>query len=322
MVKRGEVGLLEVSILFIYYYLPKQKLGVRIKIVSIAGVYPIAIQKRWQHKLSNMLLNKFKTKKVETVLTVGECLKRKREGLSIPIKDIGEKLKIKTAYLENLEKNNYKELPPDVYVRGFIKSYARLVGLDSEKMISIYDRERKIEDKIERKYQKREARANKLTARNFAIITPRIVTAFFSLLILFVVGYYLWHQINSFNSAPYLFVSSPYENHIVNDSNITVKGETEKEVSVKINGQDIFVNQSGYFEEDIILQPGKNVLVIEATNRFNGTTKEIRNIIYEKKLEPVQIEIKNDGDENDNSGNVGGVDLEKEIEYNIEVIGP
>jgi len=266
-----------------------------------------------------MLLNKFKTKKVETVLTVGECLKRRREELDISLKGISEKLKIKIGYLENLEMGNYEELPPDVYVKGFIKSYAQFVGLDSEKMVGIYNREKKIESKIKKKSQKEEAYMNKFTTQNFAIITPKIVTAFFSLLILLIVGYYLWYQISSFNSAPYLFVSSPYEDQVVNDSNITIEGETEREVIIEINGQSIFVNPDGYFEEYIILQPGKNVLIIEAKNKFDRTAREVRNIIYEKKFEPVQINIKNEEEENDDAGEV---DLKKEAEYNIEVIGP
>ena len=265
-----------------------------------------------------MLLNKFKTKKVETVLTAGECLKRKREELDISLRDISEKLKIKSDYLENLERGTYEKLPPDVFVRGFIKSYAQFVGLDSEKMVSIYNREKKIENKIEKKSKKKEIYANKLTTQNLAIITPKIVTAFLSLLILFIVGFYLWHQISSFNSTPYLFVSSPFEDQVVNDSNLTVEGETEREVAVKINGQGIFVNSDGYFEEDIMLQPGKNVLIIEAENKFNRTAREVRNIIYEKEPEPVWIDIKNE-EENDDASEV---DLEEEAEYDIEIIGP
>ena len=251
-------------------------------------------------------------------MTAGECLKRKREELDISLRDISEKLKIKTGYLENLERGNYEELPPDVYVRGFVKSYAQFVGLDSEKMVGIYNREKTIENKIEKKSKKKETYANKLTTQNFAIITPKIVTAFLSLLVLFAVGFYLWHQISSFNSTPYLFVSSPFEDQVVNDSNITVEGETEREVIIKINGQSIFVNSDGYFEEDIMLQPGKNVLIIEAKNKFDGTAREVRNIIYEKKLEPVQIDIKNE-EENDDDGEV---DLKEEVKYDVEIIGP
>ena len=265
-----------------------------------------------------MILNKFKTKKVETILTAGECLKRKREELNISLKDISEKLKVKIGYLENLEKGNYEELPPDVYVKGFVKSYAQFVGLDSEKMIGIYNREKKIENKIEKKSKKKEVYANKLTTKNFAVITPKIITAFLSLLILFAVGYYLWYQISSFNSNPYLFVSSPYEDQIINDSNITIEGETERETTIKINGQSIFVNPDGYFKEDIMLQPGKNVLIIEASNKFNRTAREVRNIIYEKKTEPVQIDIKNEEEKDD----AGEINSEEETKYDIEIIGP
>lgn len=265
-----------------------------------------------------MILNKFKTKKVETILTAGECLKRKREELSISIKEVAEKLKIKIGHLENLEKSDYKELPPDVFVRGFIKNYAQFVGLDSEKMISIYSREKNIANKIEGKSKKNEGCLNKPPTQNSAIITPKIITALFSLLVLLTVGYYLWHQISSFNSTPYLFVSSPYEDQTTIDSEITIEGETERKTIIKINGQDIFVNPDGHFKENIILQPGKNILIIEATNKFNRTAKEVRNIIYEKKSEPIEIEIKNDEEENTDS-EIGPAE---KIEYDIEVIGP
>jgi len=263
-----------------------------------------------------MILNKFKTKKVETILTAGECLKRKRKELNISTKDISEKLRIKIGYLENLEESNYEKLPPDVYVKGFIKNYAQLVGLDPEKMTGIYNREKKIENKIEKKYQKKEIFTSKLTKQNFAVITPKIITAFLSLLVLFIVGYYLWYQISSFNSTPYLFVSSPYEDQIINDSDITIEGETERETTIKINGQDVFVNPDGYFKENIMLQPGENILTIEAVNKFNRTAKEVRNIIYEKEPELFQIEIKNENDDN------ADFNVEEKTEYKIEIIGP
>lgn len=259
-----------------------------------------------------MLLNKFKTKKVETVLTAGECLKRKREELNISIKDVSEKINIKISYLKNLENSNYEELPPDVYVRGFIKSYAQFVGIDSEKMAEIYNREKNIESKIGKKFKKKENHKNRFTAQNYAIITPKIVVAFFSLCISLLIGYYLWHQINSFSSTPYLFISSPLEDQIVNNPELIIEGETEEETVIKINGQSIFVNSNGYFKESITLQPGANIFIIEAINKFDKTAKEIRSIIYEKKLEPPPVNFENSENENDNA----------EIEYTVEVIGP
>ena len=237
-----------------------------------------------------MLLNKFKTKKVETMVTVGECLKRRREKLEISIKDLGDNLKIKSDYLKDLEENNYEKLPPDVYVKGFIKSYSELVGFDSEKMIELFRKEREIEDKVKSRNKKEKKHEKKLVLREYVAITPKIVTVFLSLFILSVIGYYFWHQLSSFNSEPYLFISSPFTDEITNDFEIIVSGETEIGIILEINGEDVFVDEEGYFKENIMLQPGKNVIIVKAVNRFDKTAKEIRNIIYEKKLKPMPID--------------------------------
>ena len=121
-------------------------------------------------------------------------------------------------------------------------------------------------------------------------ITPKIVTVFLSLIILSVVGYYLWHQLSSFNSKPYLFISSPLADEITSDSEIIVSGETEIGIVLKINREDVFVDENGYFTESIMLHPGKNVIIIEAVNRFDKIVREERNIIYEKKLKPMPID--------------------------------
>lgn len=237
-----------------------------------------------------MLLNKFKTKEVKTTVTVGECLKRKREELGISIKNLGNKLNIKTDYLKNLEENNYEELPPDVYVKGFIKSYSELVGFNPEKIIELFKREKEIENKIKGRSKKKKKHKKKFAIKKYITITPKIITVFLSLIILSVVGYYFWHQLSSFNSKPYLFISSPLTDEITSDSEIIISGETEIGIVLKINREDVFVNENGYFEENIMLHPGKNVIIIEAVNRFDKIVREERNIIYEKKLKPMPID--------------------------------
>ena len=237
-----------------------------------------------------MLLDKFKTKKVKTTVTVGECLKRKREELGISIKDLGDKLRIKTDYLEDLEKNNYEKLPPDVYVKGFIKSYSELIGFNSEKMVELFKKEKEIEDKVESRNRKEKKSEKKFAIKKYITITPKIVTIFLSLLILSIIGYYFWHQLSSFNSKPYLFVSSPIVDEVTNNSEIVISGETEIGIILKINEEDVFVDENGYFKENIMLQPGRNVIIVKAVNRFDKAVEETRNIIYEKKLKPMPID--------------------------------
>lgn len=72
----------------------------------------------------------------------GEYLRREREVRSIALQDVSRTTKIPVRSLERLEAGEYEALPGEVFVRGFIKSYARCVGLDDENALLLYDSER------------------------------------------------------------------------------------------------------------------------------------------------------------------------------------
>ena len=72
----------------------------------------------------------------------GEYLRREREVRSIALQDVSRTTKIPVRSLERLEAGEYEALPGEVFVRGFIKSYARCVGLDDESALLLYDSER------------------------------------------------------------------------------------------------------------------------------------------------------------------------------------
>lgn len=61
---------------------------------------------------------------------------RKQRGLSI--NEIATVTRIPVRSLERLESGLFEELPADVFVRGFLRSYARCVGLDAEETIRRY----------------------------------------------------------------------------------------------------------------------------------------------------------------------------------------
>ncbi|WP_053333158.1 helix-turn-helix domain-containing protein [Haliangium ochraceum] len=61
---------------------------------------------------------------------------RERRALSIP--QIAEITRIPVRSLERLESGRFEELPGDVFVRGFLRSYARCVGLDLDETIRRY----------------------------------------------------------------------------------------------------------------------------------------------------------------------------------------
>ena len=69
----------------------------------------------------------------------GEELRREREIRGISLKEIADATKISRRFLEAIERNDHKTLPAPVFTRGFVREYARYLGLNSEEMVSRYN---------------------------------------------------------------------------------------------------------------------------------------------------------------------------------------
>lgn len=68
----------------------------------------------------------------------GEELRRERELRDISLREISEATKISIRFLEGLEQNNFDLLPGGVFNRGFVRAYARFIGVDAEEMVNAY----------------------------------------------------------------------------------------------------------------------------------------------------------------------------------------
>lgn len=69
----------------------------------------------------------------------GSYLKHERELRGVPLEEIAEVTKVHIRFLEALENNEFDQLPGEVFIKGYIRSYAKVIGLDSEEMITAYD---------------------------------------------------------------------------------------------------------------------------------------------------------------------------------------
>ena len=68
----------------------------------------------------------------------GPLLRRMREAHGIELRELAERSKIGVAYLTALEADDFLKLPAPVYVRGFLGEYARMLGLDTERVKDSY----------------------------------------------------------------------------------------------------------------------------------------------------------------------------------------
>jgi len=60
---------------------------------------------------------------------IGEKLRKRREQLGLTLKQVEEEIKIRSKYLQALEEERFDELPGKAYIKPFLQSYARFLGV-------------------------------------------------------------------------------------------------------------------------------------------------------------------------------------------------
>lgn len=73
-------------------------------------------------------------------LRIGNALKEARTRAGIDIRTVEERTKIRTRYLRALEAEEWSVLPGHAYVKGFLRTYANLLGLDADALVDEYRR--------------------------------------------------------------------------------------------------------------------------------------------------------------------------------------
>ena len=79
-------------------------------------------------------------------LTLGEKLRQAREERGISISEVAEQTRISPLYLESIEKDEYKILPGGIFNKGFVKSYAKYVGVDEHEALQDYSKQMAVGD--------------------------------------------------------------------------------------------------------------------------------------------------------------------------------
>lgn len=69
---------------------------------------------------------------------IGQALIERRKLRKLSVTDISQALKIRALYIEAIESGNWKELPGEVYVRGFCMRYAQYLGLNGQDLMAPY----------------------------------------------------------------------------------------------------------------------------------------------------------------------------------------
>ena len=76
--------------------------------------------------------------------SIGRYLKRTRETRAMSVEEISRATRIPVTSIERIEADHFDDLPGEVFVRGFLKAYARAVALPVEDVLARYTASRRV----------------------------------------------------------------------------------------------------------------------------------------------------------------------------------
>jgi cytoskeletal protein RodZ len=76
--------------------------------------------------------------------SIGQFLKKAREGRRMSLPELARITRIPVPTLESLEGDHFDDLPGEVFVRGFLKSYAQAVRVVPEEILARYTASRRV----------------------------------------------------------------------------------------------------------------------------------------------------------------------------------
>lgn len=210
--------------------------------------------------------------------TVGSVLKETREKKFYTLDEIEKSTKIRKEFLEALEKGQYQKLPPPTFVQGFIKSYGKFLGLNTEKLLAIFRREFSENLNPPRVL---ESFSNPMDKNRFRITPANVlVTVTITLILIFFI--YLWFQYRSLVGSPLLEVDHPPDQYNANNTELIISGRTDPESKVSINDQEIAIDENGKFSQQIKISDNVNKITIISTSKSGKQSKIERTVFLNK----------------------------------------
>ncbi len=200
------------------------------------------------------------------MLKLGQRLQNERRKRNLSLDEVAVATKIRPDYLSAIEKGEYERLPSPAYASGFVSNYAMYLGFTKSEAMALFRREFD-EQKAYRVLPKGLTNQEQFLHKTFRM---QRTTIFIVLILIFLFGYLAFQYKSVFFNPP-LSVSAPKEGSQVGQ-NIEVKGSTDPNAVVSVNGDFVTVDQNGNFVKTITLMPGKSDIQVVAKSRNGKTT--------------------------------------------------
>lgn len=203
---------------------------------------------------------------------IGEILRTARIEKKYSLMHVAGMTKIKTSFIDSIEREKWEDLPSLPTVIGFVKNIAAAIEIDEKTAVAV----------LKRDYPPKKLSINpKPDVSSKFMWSPRLTFIFGIIITAIVIFGYLTFQYVKFVSPPSLAVDSPKNMQVVTGSSVLVFGSTDSDAKITVNNQPVLVDDSGKFSVAINVSGDTKEIVIEAISRSGKITEVKRNIRVE-----------------------------------------
>ncbi|MCB9798740.1 helix-turn-helix domain-containing protein [Candidatus Nomurabacteria bacterium] len=234
---------------------------------------------------------KFEKKELEQPKRVCFRLKEAREKRGLSLDFVCRKMKMSKKWVQALEHCDFDQIPfAPIYKRNLIKNYCKTLGLDPTTYIEQYETE-EVAPEPSTAISPYEQKFSRQRAFNIPSLFKTGIVALIALILLGYIGF----EVRNILRPPKLFLTTPIEGSIVYESPVEVRGFTEKEARVYLNGQEIQTDLEGNFSHDVDLKEGLNTIIVGAEKKHGKNNSLTRHVTFRLPLretsDDIEIEI-------------------------------
>lgn len=221
-------------------------------------------------------MSEFVKKRLSYSHGLGAKLKEARELRQISPEVAAKRLNIRLDYLVAIEDDQFEKLPSGLYSKNYIKEYAKLLGLPMNEI------KKWLNDNLEIVNEANDPFSQKIVRKKEFIVFPKLIKNIILITVFLACLLYLALYFKKIILPPELTIYEPNKNLKISENFIVIKGLTEPEAELSINGEQILnTSKDGSFETSINLKKGINNIIITAKKKYSSEALVLRQILVE-----------------------------------------
>ncbi len=174
----------------------------------------------------------------EIMIKPGAQLPKAREAKGYRTEYVAEKLHLRVRIIELLEDDNYSSMPEPVFIKGYLRAYAKLMDVPFQPLLDTFNGQHSSDRKLEKALWQSRRETNK------AEHAIRWLTGVFAVIVLAAV--FVWWQANKGNEHLFpaaVSVNEPSRNQ--SETEIRLTDLSKMRSLLSSSGQDVLMEKQG-----------------------------------------------------------------------------